>query len=159
MYQKVLVPLDGSELAECVLPHVESIAQGCRVKNVTFIYVAKPVDLSIWTAEEEMPWLNKEDLDRFDLEARAVGERYLMQLLKRVRYEGVDIQSQVMLGTQVADVITEYATKNEADLIIMSTHGRSGISRWVWGSVADRIIRAACIPVLMVRASEKAEKM
>jgi len=152
MYQKVLVPLDGSELAECVLPHVESIAQGGSVKNVIFIYVAKRLELSMWSTEEGLPWVSQEDLNRFELEARGVGERYLSQLLNRVKYKGVDIQSQVILGEPVADVIADYATKNEADLIIMSTHGRSGISRWVWGSVADHILRAACVPVLMVRA-------
>ena len=152
MYQKVLAPVDGSELAECVLPHIESIAKGCHVKNVTFIYVAKPVNLSIWGNEEGLPWLSVEVSNRLDSEARAAGERYLMQILSRVKYDGVDIQSQVMFGDQVADVIADYATKNEADLIVISTHGRSGISRWVWGSVADRILRAACVPVLMVRA-------
>ncbi|MFC2025206.1 universal stress protein [Chloroflexota bacterium] len=152
MYQKVLVPVDGSELAECVLPHIESIAKGCCVKNVTFIYVVKPVSSSIWAGEESLPRLIMEASNRMESEARATGERYLMQLLGRVKYDGVDIQSQVMFGDHVADVIADYATKNEADLIIISTHGRSGISRWAWGSVADRILRATCVPVLMVRA-------
>ena len=49
-------------------------------------------------------------------------------------------------------MIAEYATKNEIDLIVIATHGRSGVSRWVWGSVADRILRSACVPVMMVRA-------
>ncbi len=52
----------------------------------------------------------------------------------------------------VAEGIADYATKNDADLIIMATHGRSGISRWVLGSVADRVLRSSCVPVLMVRA-------
>ncbi|MFC2010900.1 universal stress protein [Chloroflexota bacterium] len=152
MYQKVLVPLDGSEVAECVLPHVDAIAQGCRAKNVTFIYVAKPLDISMWTSQEGLPWVNQEDLNRYDLEAKAVGEQYLSKILDQIKYKGVDVQPQVILGEPAADVITDYATKNGADLIIMSTHGRSGISRWVWGSVSDHILRAACIPILMVRA-------
>jgi nucleotide-binding universal stress UspA family protein len=56
-----------------------------------------------------------------------------------------------MVG-KVAESIADYATKNGVDLIIIATHGRSGVSRWVWGSVADRVLRSACVPVLMVRA-------
>ena len=48
--------------------------------------------------------------------------------------------------------LADYATKNQVDLIVIATHGRSGVSKWVWGSVADRTLRSACIPVLMVRA-------
>jgi nucleotide-binding universal stress UspA family protein len=49
-------------------------------------------------------------------------------------------------------MIADYASKNDVDLIIIATHGRSGVSRWVWGSVADHILRSACVPVLMIRA-------
>ena len=51
-----------------------------------------------------------------------------------------------------AHTLAEYAEKNQFDLLVIATHGRSGVSRWVWGSVADRILRSACVPVLMVRA-------
>lgn len=154
MYQKILIPLDGSKLAECVLPHVEFIAKSSHSKSVTFIYVVKPLISPFLDSEEGVSWLSAKDTNRLDSEAKTAAERYLTQLLSGLKYDGVDIQMQIILGIQAADVIADYATKNEVDLIIISTHGRSGISRWVWGSVADRILRTACVPVMMVRDPE-----
>ncbi len=148
--KKILVPLDGSELAECVLPHVESIAKGCSVESVTFVSVVEPVRIPY--ADDEGYSLSAKELERMESESRATSERYLNKLVSRVKYDGINIQSKVLTGGQAADMIADYATEKEVDLIIIATHGRSGISRWVWGSVADRILRSACVPVLMVRS-------
>ncbi|MFC1871665.1 universal stress protein [Chloroflexota bacterium] len=150
MYQKILVPVDGSELAECVLPHTESIAKGCGVKNVIFVRVAEPVNIPIYGGEDFA--LSAEDFKSLERESITTAESYLNQLVNRVKYDGVNIQSEVLMRGQAANMIADYATKNDVDLIIISTHGRSGISRWVLGSVADKILRSACVPVLMVRA-------
>ena len=154
MYKTILVPLDGSALAECVLPHVESIARGCGAKSVTFLRVTEPIRI-IPTGggdAEEGYALSAEDWKRMESESKTAAERYLNQLVSRVKYAGINIQSEVLKGGRAADMIAEYATKDGVDLIIIATHGRSGISRWVWGSVADRVLRSACVPVLMVRA-------
>ena len=74
-------------------------------------------------------------------------------MLNRVKYDSINDQSKVLSGGQAADMIADYTTKDKVDLIIITTHGRSGISRWVWGSVADRVLRSACVPVLMIRVS------
>ena len=150
MYQKILVPLDGSELAECVLPHAESIARGCGVKSVTFVRVAEPVHPPI--SGDEGYSFSADDYKRMESEARAAAERYLSQLVSQIKYDGISIKSEVLAGGGAADMIADYATEKEVDLIIIATHGRSGIGRWVWGSVADRVLRSACVPVLMVRA-------
>ena len=150
MYQEILVPLDGSELAECVLPHVESIAKGCSVKNVTFLRVAEPVPVPI--GDDDAYSFSAEDWKRMESESRAKAELYLSQLLSRAKYDGISVKAEVISGRPVADMIADYATKHEADLIVIATHGRSGVSRWVYGSVADRILRSSCVPVLMVRA-------
>ena len=92
-----------------------------------------------------------DDVKRINSENRAAAENYLGQLVNRTKYDGITIQSEVMAG-RAADSIADYATKNAVDLITIATHGRSGVSRWVWGSVADRVLRSACVPVLMVRA-------
>jgi nucleotide-binding universal stress UspA family protein len=150
MYKKILVPLDGSKLAECVLPHVESIAKGCGVESVTFIRV---VDLPLMPVSGDLGYsLSAKDWERMESESRVAAENYLNKLVSRVKYDGINVQTKVLTGGQAADIIAEYATQNEVDLIVIATHGRSGISRWVWGSVADRILRSACVPVLMVRA-------
>ena len=147
MYKKILVPLDGSELAECVLPHVESIAKGCGVQNVIFLRVVEPLYLP---SSGEISF-SEEDRKRINSESRAIAVSYLSQLVSRAKYDGVNVQSEVVTG-KAADSIAEHATKNGVDLIIIATHGRSGVSRWMWGSVADRVLRSACVPVLMVRA-------
>jgi nucleotide-binding universal stress UspA family protein len=147
MYKKTLVPLDGSELAECVLPHVESIAKGCGVQEVIFLRVAEPFHLPSGADV----YLGPETIDRIDADNKAAAEGYLGQLVKRTRYDGVSIKTEVITGIP-AESIADYAIKNSIDLIAIATHGRSGISRWAWGSVADRILRSACVAVLMVRA-------
>ena len=148
MYQKIMVPLDGSKLAECVLPHVEALARGCQVKNVIFVRVVEsfyvPSNLEKYT-------LSDEELKRINSETRTAAENYLNQLVSQTEYDGVNLQTEVIIG-KVVESLDEYAKKNGVDLIIIATHGRSGITRWVWGSVADRVLRSACVPVLMIRA-------
>jgi nucleotide-binding universal stress UspA family protein len=148
MYQKVVVPLDGSDLAECVLPHVEALTKGCGIQNVMFVRVVEPfyapggADSYAFSAEDEK---------RINSENKTAAENYLAKMVKQASYDGVNVQSEVLNG-KAAESIADYATKNEVDLIIIATHGRSGISRWIWGSVADRVLRSSCVPVVMVRA-------
>jgi nucleotide-binding universal stress UspA family protein len=149
MYRKILVPLDGSELAECVLPHVEAIAKGCQVTDIVFVRVAEPVQVPVAGTDYTF---TDEDWRRIETEHRSAAEEYVKQLPNRLKYEGVGVQAETLTGGTAAEVIADYATKKEVDLIIIATHGRSGVSRWVWGSVADRVLRSACVPVLMVRA-------
>ncbi len=147
MYKKIMVPLDGSDLAECVLPHAEAIAMGCEVKNVIFVCAVEPLYLP--SSSEWVP--TPEERQRIESSQRSNAQDYLTELVGRLKYDGVDIQSEVITG-KAAESLADYAEKNGVDLIVIATHGRSGVSRWMWGSVADRILRSACVPVLMVRA-------
>ncbi len=147
MYRKILVPLDGSALAECVLPHVEAIARGCGVQDVIFLRAVEPYI----PTDPEGVGFNYKLIEQIDAANKDAAVSYLAQLEGRIKYDGINIKTQVITG-KAADSIAEYATKSAIDLIIVATHGRSGISRWVWGSVADRLLRSLCIPVLMVRA-------
>ncbi len=150
MYKKILVPLDGSELAECVLPHVESIVKGCGVETVAFVRVVEPIHIPIIGGEGYIS--STDDWKRMESESRAAAQNYLNQLMDRVKYNGINVEPEVLDGGRAPDMIADYASKSEVALIIIATHGRSGASRWVWGSVADRILRSACVPVLMIRA-------
>ena len=147
MYQKILVPLDGSKLAECVLPHVEAISQGCKVRDVHLVRAVEPLAL----APDTSLAFTQDELDRLESGRRSEAEKYLQQRVQQLRDSGISVESEVLLG-KGAEAIAEYAKKHEVDLIVIATHGRSGVSRWYWGSVADRILRSACVPVLMVRA-------
>ena len=138
--------MDGSKLAECVLPHVAALAQASQVQEVVFVRVFEPFrpPPSDYVVSEEV-------IDRINSENRAAAENYLQELANRVRLEGTQQRWEAVSG-RVAETLADYANKNNVDLIIIATHGRSGVSRWVWGSVADRILRSSCVPVLMVRA-------
>lgn len=146
MYKNILVPLDGSELAECVLPHVESIARGCGVESVIFIRVLDTYVLSATYA-----YLNESLKKEMEGSNKEAAEKYLDEVVSRVNLGKVEVQKRLIVG-RIAESITDYATKNDIELITIATHGRSGISRWAWGSVADRILRSTCVPILMVRA-------
>ena len=146
MYQTILVPLDGSKLAECVLPHVETLVRGSQAKRVIFARVIEPFRPP--AGDYILP---EDQVQKMEAEVKAEAENYLRDMVGRARYDGARVESIVLHGI-VAETLAEFATKNGVDLIIIATHGRSGVSRWVWGSVADRILRSSCVPVLMVRA-------
>ena len=147
MYQKILVPLDGSALAECVLPHVEAIAKGCGAKIVVLVRAAQPwrVPIAAHTS------FNAETWRKMESEHKAAVQKYLDKLASRIKLGKIDVGTEVIFG-KAADIIADYANNNEVDLIVIATHGRTGIGRWVMGSVADRILHSVHAPVLMVRA-------
>jgi nucleotide-binding universal stress UspA family protein len=146
MYKKILVPLDGSELAECVLPHVEAIASGCGVESVVFIRA-----LDTYMPSAAYAYIGKSVRKEMEENSEKVAREYLDEVAGRFNLDGIKVQKQLLTG-KAAESIAEYATKNDVELIAIATHGRSGVSRWAWGSVADRVLRSACVPVLMVRA-------
>ncbi len=147
MYQKILAPLDGSKLAECVLSHVEALAGGCQVKEVVFAQVVVPFRMPI-ASDFALP---PEGVARIDAQTMAEAHRYLEQVQGKIKLNGTSVQTRVLRGSP-AEALGDYAAKNGVDLMVIATHGRSGVSRWVWGSVADRILRSVCVPVLTVRA-------
>jgi nucleotide-binding universal stress UspA family protein len=149
MYSKIMVPLDGSKLAECVLPHVEALAKGCQVKEVEFIKVFEPF---IMPSGADFV-MSEKDTVKIDTENRADSEKYIQGIVKVAQNMGIKATGKVIKRADgVAEDLAGHASKSGADLIVIATHGRSGASRWVWGSVADRILRSSCVPVLMVRA-------
>ncbi len=147
MYKKILVPLDGSKLAECVLPHLQTLVQGCQVRDVIFMRVIEPIKPVV--AADSM--MSPEEVERIEASMVSEAEMYLKTLVQGLKYDGTGVGWQTKVG-HVAQTLVDHATSHGVDLIVIATHGRSGVSRWVWGSVADRILRASCVPVLMVRA-------
>ncbi len=143
MYKKILVPLDGSELSECVLDHVTAIATGCRIPEVILLTVIEPVSQQVYAELGEQ-------LAR-DIQNKAPVDvnNYLLKVADSLKKDGLVVQTAVISG-KATEKILDYANKNQVDLIVMSTHGRSGISRWAFGSVADRVLRHSRVPVLTV---------
>ena len=151
MYKKVLVPLDGSVLAESVLPHVETVARGCGTEILTFVRAVEPLRLAMTADPAAGYTFSARDWQRMEDEQKKAAINYLSSISEKTRYDNVMVRTEVLYG-RAAESIADYAEKNMYDLILIATHGRSGVSRWVWGSVADKILRSACVPVLMVRA-------
>ena len=145
MYRKILVPLDGSELAECSLPHVEAVARGCEAPKIVLMQVTEPIHLPGDYV------ISDKDRKRLETQHRSAAEQYLGRLRRRLGEDGLSVSDAVVSG-KVAETIVDYAEKHDVDLIVMATHGRSGVSRWALGSVAERVLRLSCVPVLMVRA-------
>ena len=147
MYEKIMVPLDGSELAECVLPHLKGFIKGCHVSNVVFVRVVVPPVLLHYGEDLIRPEIYEET----ESAMQSAAKDYLDQIKNRLKYEGTELHSEVLVG-RVADSLADYTEKNDIDLILIATHGRSGVTRWVRGSIADKILRYSNVPVLMVRA-------
>jgi len=150
MYQKVLVPLDGSEVAECVLPHVTAVVNGCGIPEIWLLRVVEPFPVT--------EALSQQLVEAHEARLREARE-YLEEVASRLAREGVTatINKEVAQGTPEEQIV-DFARDHGIDLIAMSTHGRSGISRWVYGSVADKVLRAAGVPVLLVRAGQPKER-
>jgi nucleotide-binding universal stress UspA family protein len=143
LYRKILVPLDGSEFSECALEDVKGIAKGCSVPLVELLSVVQPPRESMTYGYPES--FREEDLEKVVSQAK----EYLARIEKRMQQQGIETRSVVSKGNAAENII-DYAAKNSIDLIIMSTHGRSGPARWALGSVADRVIRYSNVPVLVV---------
>ena len=154
MYRRILVTLDGSRLAEQVLPHVNALVEGRSGVHLYLLSVAQVIDLASASAMvypiavyPGEPF--DEQAERKRIEDELCG--YLRGLEVQLARNGVNVTSEVRFG-RPADEIIAYADDIDADLICMCTHGRSGLARWAYGSVADRVLRTAECPVLLVRA-------
>jgi nucleotide-binding universal stress UspA family protein len=149
MFKKIMVPLDGSELAECVIPYIENFIDQGRVEVIVFVRVIKRI-ITASSFDESMSYV-PEDWSGLELEKKSFAEGYLKKIVSRLKQDSVQFKTEVLVG-RIADNLLDYIKTNDFDLILIATHGRSGLSRWVRGSVADKILSASRIPVLMVRA-------
>lgn len=154
MYNKIMVPLDGSELAECVLPHLEAFIKGFSITDVRLVRVMEPVkpDVRIYdnTFSDELIRQAQKIWKDLERQGKASAKNYLNKVSEHLKQKGTTIHSEVLIG-DVAESLSDYAESNDIDLIIMATHGYSGIKRWIMGSVAEKIFRSASVPVFMVR--------
>jgi nucleotide-binding universal stress UspA family protein len=161
MFRKLLVPLDGSEMAEAVLPYVENISSCYSAEVILLRVVPTPQDSVIATvyqpsmvvpgsADDPVPLPHPVYQEQEMASLRVEAERTLAGARRRLNEAGLRPRIEVLFG-RPAERIVEYATKEAVDLIIISTHGLSGFGQWAFGSVAKRIMRATAIPVLLIR--------
>jgi nucleotide-binding universal stress UspA family protein len=150
MYRRILVPLDGSKLAECALPHVEELAKGGDTEKVILVSVTERVQ-GYRAFEEPSQPLGQQLVPEGFGKKEKQAQKYLGRIAKAMEAKGIKVSTEVLLGDPAEEIII-YTKHPGCDLIVISSHGRSGISRWTHGSVADRIFRGSPVPVLMVRA-------
>jgi len=148
MYKRVLVPLDGSIVAEGIIPFIMEIA-GPLDMQVVLLRVLVPVPPM---AVEGTRQVVIEDFEK----RRAEAEEYLAPVATELRAKGVRATTDVRRGEPVAEILAG-AREADADLIAMTTHGRSGLGRLLFGSVAEAVLRQAEMPVFLMRlANDKA---
>jgi nucleotide-binding universal stress UspA family protein len=147
--KQILVPLDGSDLAEQALPYVVDHAK-LSDAEVTLIRVCeRPFVVSDY-AEASMP-LNWEEHVRHIREyCKQVSTQYLGEVEKQLKDAGLKVKSEILTGNPANEII-EYANKTPYGLIVIATHGRSGLTRWAYGSVADRVLHGVSSPIFLVR--------
>ena len=141
MYKKILVPLDGSELAEVSLPYAEELASRLG-SEITLIYMSP---------SENNPYYNVRKLYLDKIVSTTTGD--CEKLSKKPEAGAIKIKSAMLFGN-VAEEIVNYADKEDMGLIVIATHGRSGIKQWAMGSVASKIITATRRPIMLIRAKE-----
>ena len=141
--QRILVPLDGSRLAELALVEAAALSKLPNTE-VTLLQVIPPIDDVITIGAQEIGVDEQWELQRVE------GLRYLRSVANRPEWQGVPMNTLVEMG-RPAETILACADANRIGRIVMSTHGRTGLGRWVFGSVADKVLRAAHTTVVLVR--------
>jgi nucleotide-binding universal stress UspA family protein len=151
MYKRIVVALDGSETAQRALRSAVGLAAGLRAR-LRLVYVVDELGANLG------PTYTPED---FWKAARSAGERILRNASARVTKAGVQPETRLLenrtfgaVGRRVAELIVADAEASPADLIVIGTHGRRGLSKVVFGSVAEGVLRASDIPVLLIRGVE-----
>jgi nucleotide-binding universal stress UspA family protein len=142
LFKKILVPLDGSPYAESILDHVKMMAASCNFPQIVLLMVIEPLNPEAYIVPENI-------LEEARKKALAQSRKYIDGLAADLKKTGISAMAEVIEGNP-SETILDYARKNMIDMITLSTHGRTGITRWALGSNTDRVIRRSPIPILVV---------
>jgi nucleotide-binding universal stress UspA family protein len=150
MYERMLVPLDGSEVAEAILPFAEQVAGplDAEVVLLRVIEPPSPIELVASAGVVAPDTFTLRDMD---------AKTYLSEVQRRLSKKGLRVRTRVALGGPPAEEILAAAQATSADLIAMATRGRSGLGRALFGSVAESVLRASPVPVLLIRMTAKSD--
>src|SRR5450756_428457 len=155
MIRQILVPLDGTELGEAVLPYAKDLGSRLHAKvHFLQVFEGETPNLLEWEAASNVGPAIEAAAEETDREEKG-ADNYLSRLVSNWRAEGIDAGCTVVEGAPAVKII-ETAHSLGVDLIAMSTHGRSGLARLVSGSVTDEVVRQAGIPVLLVKPPHNA---
>ena len=149
MYKKILVPLDGSKRAEAILRHVEELARS-HGGEVIFLQVIEPPKVTGFEGYD--PYLYQREIETLSREAQT----YLEALEKIFRNKEIRVQSRVVHGPVVATILTTAETEN-VELIAMASHGRGGLLRVYYGSIAAGVLQRVDRPLLLIRSRKESD--
>ena len=147
MFQRILVPLDGSPLAEQALPVAAQLARACG--GTLILLNAVDILLPYISYEAVQPFIIQEDID---LSLRKAKD-YIERVLSRNDLAGIKLQKRVILG-HPADVILSVTEKQAVDLIVMCSHGKTGLKHWLLGNTAEKVLRHSPVPVFMLHGGK-----
>jgi len=150
MFERILVCLDGSELAEQILPYATEQALRFNSKLMLLQVVNMPSSVYTASVAGELPQTGDiiaKQIQTQEVEARA----YLDRVTKSLQKRGMNVEYVVLGPLQPGKAIVKYAQDNAIDLICIATHGRSGLGRVVFGSVADLVLRESGLPILVIK--------
>ena len=148
-FKRIVVPLDGSTLAEQILPRVLKLAK-LEEAEITLLQVLIPQ--SYWqkeTVDPSLPWWDKDV---------SLARAYLFRIAARLRRNGVAVTTDIVIGENIAHAIGDFASREKADLIAIATHGRGGLARMLRGSVADAVMHSGRMSMLVLKPDMVAEK-
>lgn len=142
IFRKIVVPLDGSKASESIIPYVKELAN--KINSKLYLLVVEDPDFYV---APEYAVASFEDFQSMKSAARS----YLEIISKQSGFDDKNVNEEVVVGL-AAEKIIDYAKELDADCIAMATHGRSGASRWIFGSVATKVLNEGTLPLLIVRA-------
>jgi nucleotide-binding universal stress UspA family protein len=152
VFENILVPLDGSKTAECVIPYVISLVKQFKTLKVTLMRVCQPASI-LADYPEDMPDPWEEHVKAINTFASRQCGNYLDSVSRQLRETGINnVETIGKLGDPAGE-ITNYAAENHFDLIIIATNGRSGPGKWAFGSVAEKVLRSSRVPVLSIKST------
>ncbi len=156
MFKKILVPVDGSEFSEKAITIACDLARAMNselylvqaIAQLEETYILDP-SINVPSERETLLLPHRQRIGITNPIATLTAD-YLTALQRRLTDQGLNVKTHVMEGSPAAAIL-DYATTIQPDLIVMSTHGRSGLGRWLIGSVADRVVKHGNVPVMLVR--------
>lgn len=148
-FKRLVVPLDGSTLAEQILPRVLQLAK-LEEAEITLFHVLIPQPFGREEiVDPNLPWWDKDV---------SVAQAYLFRIASRLRRNGVVVTTDIVVGENVAQAIGDFASRERADLIAIATHGRGGVARLIRGSVADAVMHSGRMSMLVFKPDNVTEK-
>lgn len=150
-YKKILVPVDGSDWAERAIPHASQIARNHNAELVLLTAYQKPMH----EYQDQMALANVTPISD---QIRDRARNYMQGLRNQLRIEGVNASYVIVEGRPPAETICDFVDDEGIDLVVMSTHGRTGLARFLFGSVTQKVLQTVRVPVMLIHPDQEERK-